>query len=101
MEEYSDYMVIFTLPDELDLKFLSLIPLQRMKVNQLFEDGKLMSYTLSMDRKTLWAVFTTQNEEELIQCIDKLPLTSYMTYEVQALMFNQISKPGLPAISLN
>ncbi len=100
-KKYNQYLVDFTLPDELDLQFMNLIPQQRVIVNELFVEKTLLSYSLSLDRKKLWATFLAENEVELIEIIESFPLTIYMNYEVHPLMFNELAKQGMPSISLN
>ncbi len=95
------YMVQFTLPEELDMDFLSMVPEQRMVINRLFEERKLLSYALTEDRQTLWASIQALDEVDVVQIIEMLPLTYRMEYRIFPLMFNEVSKPGFPALSLN
>jgi len=100
-EKYiKQYMVTFNIPDPVPAELMAQIPEQRKVVNELFTSGKLASYTLTMDRTILWAVFFTSSESELIQLIDKMPLVQYADYDYYELMFHQ-SLRLLPTMSLN
>lgn len=94
------YMVEFDVYYSIDSDFESKIPKQRHAINLLFESGKLLSYSLSQERTKLWAVFMVESESELIQLIEKLPLTPFMDYNYSELMFhNGLSL--IPTMSLN
>lgn len=77
-----------------------MIPRQRVNVNEMFNSGKLISYTLSMDLSKLWAVFISESESELLSLVDKLPLSQYMDFDYTELRFHQSLKL-LPTMSLN
>lgn len=98
--ELSQYMVEFDVPIPFPDHLFTLINDQREKVDQLFTAGKLLTYTLSVDRSRLWAVFLASSESELLSCIDMLPLSKYMDYDYCELMFHQSLKL-LPSMSLN
>lgn len=93
-------MVEFDIMYPNDDQFLQLIPKQRAMVNSYFQDGKLMSYTLNMNRTKLWAVFHVEGESQLIALIDELPLSRYMDYEYEELMFHN-SLHMIPSMSMN
>ncbi|MGK0390903.1 MAG: muconolactone delta-isomerase [Maribacter sp.] len=100
-KEYNQYMVALNLPEEMDMQFINLIPKQRKMVNDLFTEKVLLTYTLSLDRKRLWATILAETESEVIEIMESFPLTQFMTYEIHPLMFNEIAEIGMPAISLN
>lgn len=93
-------MVEFDIPQPLTDDFLEMIPDQRSVIDRLFTDGKLLSYTVAADRKRVWAVIIAESESELLSYIDMLPMTSYMDYDYNELMFyNTVHL--MPAMSLN
>ncbi len=83
-----------------DMEFMNLVPKQRNLINEYFVEGKLMSYSLNMERSRLWAIFKTDTEMELISLIDSLPLSRFMDYTYEPLLFNN-SITMIPTISLN
>lgn len=100
MEDNKQYMVEFDVYYQIDGEFESKIPSQRSAITRLFEKGKLLSYSLSRERTKLWGVFLVSSESELIQIIEKLPLTPYMDYDYSELLFhNGLSL--IPSMSLN
>lgn len=97
----NQYMVVFYLPPVLDQEFLSLIPDQRKKVNELMQMGSILSYTLSKDRAMLWAVVHGESEEDIEELMEELPLTQFVEMEVYELFFHNSLANELPVISLN
>lgn len=96
------FMVHFILPESLDESFMRLVPSQRARVNELFEEGQLISYTLSLDRSQLWATIGAEDEFELVGIVNSFPLTQYMEYDIHELFFNElVQKEAFPAFSLN
>ena len=93
-------MVEFDIPHPLTEDFLDLVPEQREVIDDLFSRGELLSYTVSSNRRRVWAVIVTENESKLLNLIDELPMTSYMDYDYNELMFyNTVHQ--MPAMSLN
>jgi len=94
------YMVEFEVPQPMTEDMFLLVPEQKQKFDELFTSGKLLSYSLSMDRERLWAIFMASSESELLTYIDMLPMTPYMDFDYDELMFyNTVSM--LPSMSLN
>ena len=100
MDERKQYMVEFDVYYRIDGEFESLIPAQRREISKLFESGKLLAYSLSKERTKLWGVFSVDSESELVSLIERLPLTPYMDYDYNELLFhNGLSL--IPSMSLN
>lgn len=97
----TQYMVDFTMPQELPEEFVSRIPHQRAAVNRLLNEGKILNYALSLENSKLWAVFSVRSESELMQLIQTLPLTRYMKVHVNELTFYNAAHPFTPAFSVN
>lgn len=100
MIEYQ-YMVDFTLPEIITDEYKSLIPYQRAMVNQLFEDGKLISYSLSMENQKLWAVFVANSELDVMDILADMPLTPFMKTNISMLTFHNTLEVAPPHFSLN
>lgn len=94
-------MVDFTLPQILSEDFLKLIPQQRSKVNELFREGKLVNYALSLDHSKMWAVLNANNESEVEDLLLKLPLTRFMDFDVRMLTFFNSVGAEAPVFSMN
>ena len=94
------YMVIFNIPSPLSEEMLDLIPEQRAAMDELFTTGKLLSYTVSLDRSKLWAIFLAEEESELFSYIDRFPMTSFMDFDYKEIMFHN-TVHLMPMMSLN
>ncbi len=98
----NEFLIIYDLPIEFDESFMMLIPQHRLRINQLLDEGVIKSYSLSADRSKLWMVIDVEEENDIKELLDSLPLQHKMlNYEIVPLMFNQVSAPGLPTLSLN
>jgi muconolactone delta-isomerase len=95
-----NYMVEFAVPVPFPTELYHKIPDQQEMVQKLFSSGKLASYTLASDLSKLWAVFVCSSESELLNYIDKLPLSKYMEFDYSELRFHQSLKL-LPSMSMN
>ncbi len=97
----AQYMVDIRLPKEITPEFAALIPRQRKAINRLFEQGRIISYTLSLERARLWVVCVAANEEEVLAILAKFPLLKFMRFDIYELMFHQSMSSLMPVISLN
>mgnify|MGYP000882272457 CR=1 FL=1 len=95
------YMVDFTLPSKLSDDFVSLIGEQRAKVNQLFMQGVLVSYSLALENGKLWAIFRAESEADLLETVMQLPLTSQMKLRYHELTFYNAAHSYMAAFSVN
>ncbi len=94
------YMVEFILPESFTVEMSAIIPAQRKKVDTYFYNGKLLSYTLAEDRSKLWAIFICQSEAELLNLIEKLPMTQFFDYNYHEVLFHEMVS-HFPSFSLN
>ena len=84
-------MVEFDLPDPFPIEFVQRIPQQRNMVNYMLAEGKIKSYSLSLDRTKLWSVFVAESEFEVMELIAQFPLSDWMRPSIQELMFHNSS----------
>ncbi len=94
------YMVEFKLPEYFTDEMINTIPAQRLVVEKYFYSGKLLTYTLASDRSKLWSVFVCQSEAELINLVEKLPMTKFVDYSYTETLFHE-SVTQFPSFSLN
>ncbi len=97
----SQYMVDFTLPQDLSEEFVSHIPQQRKAVNRLLNEGKILNYALSLENAKLWAVFAAPSEVDLMELISSLPLTRFMKVRISELTFYSAAQSLSPVFSVN
>lgn len=98
---YHQFMVDIDLPEVMTPEFRSLIPTQRVMVNELMNEGTILSYTLSLDRAKLWIVMVAESEEEVEEIISDFPIMDYSFAAIYELMFHETITRELPRISLN
>lgn len=94
-------MVEFDLPAQMTEDFMRRIPAQRLKVNEMMEGGKILSYSLSADRQKLWCIFKVESELEVMELIADFPLVKYMDPNIHELMFHNMVAARIPLFSLN
>lgn len=97
----AQFMVFVNLPESLDNNFVSLIPDQRVYVDNLIANGIILSYSLSVDRTKLWICFSCQNEKEVAKYLNRFPIAEYLEYEISELLFHTTPDIVFPTISLN
>ncbi|WP_149241144.1 muconolactone Delta-isomerase family protein [Dyadobacter sp. 32] len=97
----SQYMVEIQLPAFMSEDFKEKIPAQRKKINELMEQGRMMSYALADDYSKLWCVVRAETEFEVMSLISEFPLIDYMEPNINKLMFNNVVAMRLPMFSLN
>jgi hypothetical protein len=95
------FMVEFDLPVPFSPSFIAKIPVQKMVVDELMEDGQISSYALSMDRGRLWVIINAQNDFDVLDVINQFPLIDQMQYSLTELMFNHAGAIHVPGFSLN
>jgi len=92
-------MVDFELP-QFNLEMQEMIARQTIMIENLFEQGVLVTYTMAADKSRLWAVFQADSESELLSYVESLPLTIYADYNYSELLFHDTCH-FVPIISLN
>lgn len=82
-------------------EFFELIPEQRKVVNRLMDEGKIISYSLALDRSRLWLVCDGKDEEAILDMLACFPLIHFMKPEIHELAFHDNVHSGFPHLSLN
>lgn len=100
MNSTYQYMVDFTLVGNLSEEFMDLVPYQRVVVNKLFQQGKLVNYALSAEKAKVWAIFNADSESEVRKMISTFPLSKFMDVEI-SLLSQLDGQKAEPAFSLN
>lgn len=101
MSKLTQYMVKFNLPENMTEEFFGLVPQQRLLVGELFAEGKLAAYTLSLEFGKLWAVVNADGIKEVVEILKLFPLTKYMEYKIYPLSFHQTMENSTMTFSLN
>lgn len=94
-------MVTLQLPVPFTNEFIAMIPEQRQVINELLAEQKIQSYSLSMNRETLWCLIKANSRYEVVNILNSFPLINDMPYEIAELMFHNVATIHVPAFSLN
>jgi hypothetical protein len=94
-------MIDIELPGTITDEFASLIPFQRARVNLLMFEGKISSYSLSMDRSRLWVVVNAASEDDAYSIIASFPIFHFVQFKLHELMFHNGVRLLDPQFSLN
>ena len=78
------------------------IPRHRECINRLFAEGRILSYSVSVQRNMIWCVVNAEEEQEAMEIALSLPLFPYFTdISCHPLLFHNVLPATLPGISLN
>lgn len=94
-------MVHIKLPEVFTFEFYELIPKQRELVNNLLEQHKVLSYSLDMQRKQVWAIFEVGDQQELLDILRTFPIIEEVEVEIHELAFHNSAPVDLPDVILN
>ncbi|GMU85851.1 MAG: hypothetical protein AMXMBFR48_10930 [Ignavibacteriales bacterium] len=94
-------MVDIDLPETITEEYMSLIPRQREQVNRLMLEGKINSYTLSLDRTKLWIILSAKSDSDVFRLLAAFPMRRYMDAKIVELAFHNTITTAFPQISLN
>jgi muconolactone delta-isomerase len=82
------FMVDVDLPLVLSEEFVSLIPKQRARVNELMDKGLVLGYSLSHDRSKLWITFKAKGISQVRKALNSFPLYKFFQVQIYPLMFH-------------
>ena len=97
----STFLADIELKNSFSPAFLKLIPLQRKQVDELMNQGVIISYALAIDRSKLWVTFEAKDENEVLDVLAGFPLIHFMIPEIIELAFQDSIHSGFPQLSLN
>lgn len=96
------YMFQFELPPAFSEEMESLVPLQSSHVEQLFLEGRILSYSESQRRTAIWCVVAAQSEQEAMEVVAGFPLHPYFTDTMcHPLSYHNTVPATIPEFSLN
>lgn len=101
MGELKQYMVEIFLPKKIDEDFLALLSSQKNLINDLFEEGKVLAYSLALDRSRLWLTMSAENDDQIREIINEFPIAKKIRYIISELFFNRMTSPYSIRLSLN
>lgn len=93
-------MVDFDIPTPFTPSMSHTLVKQRERVSELFFEGKIISYCVNSERTKLWVIVVCETEFELLDLIVSLPMTKFMSYHYDEIMFLEMAAV-IPDMSLN
>lgn len=95
------FYVHIILPDVFSKQFYDLIPKQREVINRLMEKRIVLSYSLDMDRKNVWAFIEAKNETEVMDILSTFPIIRYIKISIHELAFYDSARVSFPDLIMN
>lgn len=95
------FLIHITLPDVFTQSFYNLIPGQRARINELLEKRIVLSYSLDMERKYVWAFMEAANEHELMDILSTFPIIKDVKVSIHELAFHHAANTLLPDLIMN
>ncbi|MCA6437983.1 MAG: hypothetical protein ACK5QC_16685 [Bacteroidota bacterium] len=95
------FLVNLKLPESFTKELYNLIPEQRAVVNQLLDNRVVLSYSLDMDRKNVWAYIEAVSEQEVMDILSTFPIIKYVKTTIHELAFYDTAPVGMPELILN
>ena len=94
-------MITLTFPGYFTEDFVQLIPAQRAKIVELLTEGKLASFSLSMERSHGWMVARGESVAEIEEMLEDFPMYDYFDYDIAELAMYDTQHLGLPELMMN
>ena len=93
------YQAIITF--DMDEEFMTFVPPHRTYINYLLNKGIIDSYAVSMEVQKSWMTINANDKKQVIDYLDKSPLSKYWDYEIVELFVYDSQSTRLPAVQLN
>jgi hypothetical protein len=93
------YQAIITF--DMDEDFMTLVPPHRTYINYLLNKVIIDSYAVSMEVQKSWITINANDKKQVIDYLDKSPLSKYWEYEIVELFVYDSQSTRLPAVQLN
>ena len=93
------YQAIITF--DMDEEFMTLVPPHRTYINYLLNKGIIDSYAVSMEVQKSWITINANDKKQVIDYLDKSPLSKYWDYDIVELFVYDSQSTRLPAVQLN
>ena len=93
------YQAIITF--DMDEEFMTLVPPHRTYINYLLNKGIIDSYAVSMEVQKSWITINANDKKQVIDYLDKSPLSKYWDYDIVELFVYDSQSTRLPAVQFN
>lgn len=95
------FLVHITLPEVFTAEIYELLPQQRLHINSLMENRVILSYSLDMVRKNIWAFVEARDEKHLRQILATFPIISHVGIRIHELAYHDAAPVSLPDLIMN
>ncbi len=83
-------------------RIADVIPRHREHINALFAKGRILSYSVSLNRNLIWCVINAEDEQEAMEMVVSFPLFPFFSdVTCHPLLFHNVLPAAMPGISLN
>ncbi len=83
-------------------ELVAVIPMHRLAIDKMFAEGRILSYSVSMNRNMIWCVLNTEDEAQAMEKVLSMPLYSFfIDVTCTPLLFHNTLPSSLPGIVLN
>lgn len=94
-------MVHILLPELFTQEIYQILNSQREKVRQLLDDQILLSYSMDMERKQVWAFIKGQSKLEVYELLRSFPIFPSVQVTIHELAFHDMAPVHMPDLILN
>lgn len=94
-------MVHILLPELFTQEIYQILNSQRERVRQLLDDQILLSYSMDMERKQVWAFIRGSSKLEVYELLRSFPIFYSVQVTIHELAFHDIAPVHMPDLILN
>lgn len=94
-------MVHITLPEVFTAEIYTLLPQQRLLINDLMEKRVILSYSLDMVRKNMWIFMEAKDQKQLMGVLATFPILPHVGIRVHELAYHDAAPVSLPELNMN
>ena len=95
------YLVHMTLPEVFTTEIYELLPQQRALIGSLMEQRVILSYSLDMARKNVWAFIEARNQRHLKKILATFPIIAHVGINIHELAYHDAAPVALPDLIMN
>jgi len=95
------FMVHILLPELFTQEIYGILNSQRERVRQLLDDQILMSYSMDMERRQVWAFIRGNSKLEVYELLKSFPIFKSVKVTIHELAFHDIAPVHMPDLILN
>lgn len=95
------FLVHITLPEVFTAEIYELLPQQRTLINALMEKRIILSYSLDMARKNVWAFMEAKSRKQLMSILSTFPIISHVGIRIHELAYYDAAPVSMPELILN